>query len=62
MICLLYEFCARLHKANVVPNDRIIELYLMSVQRLDLKDEFIKFCFYNWENKFDALEKIINKR
>jgi hypothetical protein len=35
-------------KAKVVPAEREINAFLMSVDRMDLYEYFVKNCFYNW--------------
>jgi hypothetical protein len=63
MISLILEFVHRCNKANVTPSDKEIDAYLMYVDRMDLKDDFIKFCFYNWEkrNDNDFINELINE-
>ena len=58
MINLIIEFIARCNSVNITPAEREIDAYLMSVDRLDLRQHFIKFCFYNWEKRND--ENFIN--
>ena len=58
MIGLLYEFCNKCDKAGVVPAEKEIDLFLRMVKRKDLRKEFIKFCFYNWENRYIEINKL----
>jgi hypothetical protein len=59
MIDLLYEFCLRCDKAKVVPAEKEIDAFLMSIDKWELREEFIKFCFYNWENRYEFLDNNI---
>jgi hypothetical protein len=58
MIGLLYEFCTKCDKAGVVPAEKEIDLFLRMVKRKDLREYFIKFCFYNWENRYIEINKL----
>ena len=55
MIGLLYEFCIKCDKAGIVPAEKEIDLFLRMVKRKD----FINFCFYNWETRYETLENKI---
>jgi len=59
MISLLYEFCYKCDKAKIVPSEKEIDLFLRMVKREDLREYFILFCFYNWENRYKFLENNI---
>lgn len=54
MINLLHEFCLRCDKAKVVPAEKEIDAFLMSANKLELREKFIKFCFYHWEKRNDT--------
>jgi len=59
MIGLLIEFVKRCDRANVTPYEKHIDAYLNSVDRYDLREKFIKFCFYNWENRDNKIEELL---
>ena len=59
MIGLLYEFCIKCDKAGIVPAEKEIDLFLRMVERKDLRKDFINFCFYNWETRYETLENKI---
>ena len=46
---LFLEFAVRCMKAKVVPAEREIISFLMSVGKPELFDEFVKTCFYQWK-------------
>lgn len=58
MITLLYDFSNQCSKAGIVPSERHIDAFLMKVYRTDLREEFIKFCFYSWDNRMEVLDKL----
>lgn len=59
MIGLLYEFCINCDKARVTPAEKEIDLFLRMVGREDLREYFILFCFYNWENRYEFIDNNI---
>jgi hypothetical protein len=52
MIGLLYEFCVKCDKQKVTPSEKEIDLFLRMVGKEDLREDFIKFCFYCWESRY----------
>ena len=58
MISLMYDFQNQCSKAGIVPSERHIDAFLMKVCRMDLREHFIHFCFYSWENRMEVLEKL----
>ena len=62
MDSLLYTFIYKCDKVNLLPSESHIDMYLKGCNRLDLRTNFIKFCFYNWEIRKDAdkVEAILN--
>ena len=58
MIALLYDFQNQCSKAGILPSERHIDAFLMKVCRMDLREHFIKFCFYSWENRMEVLGKL----
>jgi len=59
IIQLLYEFCYKCDKDKLIPSEKEIDLFLQMVKRDDLREDFIKFCFYNWENRYLFLKTYI---
>ena len=56
MIGLLYEFCQKCDKMGITPAEKEIDLFLIMVNREDLREYFIDFCFYNWEKRYEYLK------
>ena len=48
MIVLLTEFVLRCRKAGIVPNEKHIEAFLNSHNKIKYRETFIKLCFYHW--------------
>lgn len=51
MIGYLYEFIGRCDNARVTPDEKHIDAFLNQYNRIDLRNNFIRFCFYNWEDR-----------
>ena len=49
----LYKFIRTFDRANITPNENHIKEFLTEENQLHLKDDFIRFCFYNWEHRRD---------
>jgi hypothetical protein len=49
MNSLFLEFAVRCMKAKVIPAEKEIISFLMSVGKPELFDEFVKTCFYKWK-------------
>ena len=61
MISYLTEFVYSCSSVGIVPDEKHIIAYLRKVNRIDLKDDFIRFCFYCWENKEEMIEKMLDE-
>jgi len=53
MIGVLLDFIGKCNSVNLTPCEKHIDAYLMYVDRMDLRNDFIKFCFYSWEKRND---------
>lgn len=65
MMHFLYKFIRLCDSAKITPCERDIDAFLQNLDRLDLREKFIKFCFYNWEQRknkkiMNALKKALN--
>lgn len=58
MISLMYDFQNQCSKAGITPSERHIDAFLRKVCRMDLREDFIRFCFYSWENRMEVLERL----
>lgn len=54
-LTLLLEFVGKCDRAGITPNEKHIDAFLNSIDRYDLRINFIKFCFYHWENRRNIL-------
>jgi hypothetical protein len=59
MTAQLADFINQCNKQNITPSERHIDYFLTTVNRLDLRNSFIHFCFYNWENRIAMLNKLM---
>lgn len=60
MITLMYDFINQCQKLGYTPNEKHIDAFLKKADGMEYRDEFIKFCFYNWERRMEAMEFLIN--
>jgi len=51
MIGIILDFIGKCNENNITPSEKHIDAYLNVINRLDLRDNLIKFCFYNWEER-----------
>lgn len=51
IINLLLEFIGKCSLAKATPSERDIENFLGSVDALQYRHTFIKYCHYYWEHK-----------
>lgn len=51
MIEIILDFIGKCNANNITPDEKHIDAYLNVINRLDLRDNLIKFCFYNWEER-----------
>jgi hypothetical protein len=58
MISLLYDFVNQCNERDVTPDDRHVKGFLKVVNREDLAEQFIKFCFYHWEDRMHMIQQI----
>jgi len=56
VIGLLYEFCQKCDKMGITPAEKEIDLFLNYINKKEYREDFIRFCFYNWENRYTYLE------
>ena len=59
MTALIYEFIHKCDSSKITPDESHIDWFLSNIDRMEYKDNFIKFCFYYWERRHD--EKFITK-
>jgi hypothetical protein len=62
MTSYLYEFIGKCDRAGITPDEKHIDAFLNQYNKFSLRENFIKFCFYNWEDRKNELkmDKILN--
>ena len=58
-IDILFEFIGKCNSVGMTPSEKEIDAFLISCDAVKERDNFIKFCFYNWERRNDY--KFMNK-
>ena len=53
MMGVLLDFIGKCNSVNLTPSEKHIDAYLNGINRIDLRNDFIKFCFYSWEKRND---------
>ena len=51
---VLYDFIHKCNKANLTPSELEIDYYLMSINKINMRNDLIKFCFYHWNRRHDT--------
>ena len=62
MITLLYDFINQCQNLGVTPNESHIDAFLRKADGLRYREDFIRFCFYNWERRMEAVEFLIDTK
>ena len=57
MTALVFEFIHKCDSLGVYPDESHITCFLTKVNKLEYKDNFIRFCFYHWGHRHD--QKIV---
>ena len=60
MISLLIEFVKTCDRVNLTPSEKHIDAFLNSVGEYRYRDRFIRFCFYEWENRDNKINELLN--
>jgi len=55
----MYDFIHQCDKLNYTPDEKHIDAFLKKADAMQHRNSFIKFCFYNWDNRMEVMEKLV---
>ena len=59
MITTLYDFINQCNRLKYTPDESHIDAFLSTINKEEYREDFIKFCFYNWENRMQVMDRLV---
>jgi hypothetical protein len=53
MTALVFEFIHKCDSLGITPEQTHIESFLSKINKMQYRDNFIRFCHFHWENRHD---------